>query len=66
MTNEDYIRLEIASDKLRTLVEEIKEKDFEKEVINNIYLKFPEYVNICKPFKDLALQHKIIKSKKRF
>ena len=37
MTNEDYIRLEILTDKLRTLVERIKGTDSEKEVINNIF-----------------------------
>ncbi len=62
MTNEDYIRLEISTDKFRTLVERIKGADFEKEVINNIYLKFPEYVNICNPLKEIAIKHKIIES----
>jgi hypothetical protein len=49
ITNELFIRLEMSTDKLRSLVEKIKGTDFEKEVINNIYFKFPEYVNICKP-----------------
>ena len=62
MTNEDYIRLEISTDKLRSLVEKIKGTDFEKEVINNIYLKFPEYINICNPLKEIAIKHKIIES----
>jgi hypothetical protein len=56
----------MSTDKLRLLVEKIKGTDFEEEVINNIYLKFPEYVNICKPLKDLAIKHKIIKSNQRF
>jgi hypothetical protein len=63
--NELFIRLEISTDKLRTLVERIKGTDFEKEVINNIYLKLPEYVNIFRPLRELALKHEIIKSKKR-
>jgi hypothetical protein len=60
MTFEDNIRLEISTDKLRRLVEKIKETDFEKEVINNIYLKFPEYVNICKPLKEIAIKYQLI------
>jgi hypothetical protein len=64
ITNELFIRLEMSTDKL-TLVERIKGTDFEKEVINNIYLKFPEYVKVCRPLKELAIKHKIVKSKKR-
>jgi hypothetical protein len=37
ITNELFIRLEMSTDKLRTLVERIEGTDFEKEVINNIY-----------------------------
>ncbi len=60
----NFIRLEMSTDKLRILIERIKGTDFEKEVINNIYLKFPEYVKVCRPLKELAIKHKIIKSNK--
>jgi hypothetical protein len=60
MDNEDYIRLEMSTDKLRTLVEKIKGTDFEKDVINNIYLKFPEYVSLCRPLRELALRNEIM------
>ncbi len=50
----------MSTDKLRTLVEKIKGTEFEKDVIKNVYKRFPEYVLVCRPLRELALRYKIM------
>ena len=57
---ETYVRWEISTGKLRTLIERIKNTEFEKEVISNVYKKYPEYVSICRSLRELALMNSIM------
>ena len=52
----------VSTSRLDTLLKRMKDCDFEKEVIKNVYSKFPDYVKKYKPLKEIVFKYNINKN----